>query len=246
MTVLQRINHVATRAIAVKRVRSRLQAPVASVTFDDFPRSAWEKGRAILDRYGAKATFYAAGAFCDRTTDGIAYFTPKDLAEIRDAGHELGCHTFSHLHGTGVASASLMRDIDRNQDFIASVLGDYRLTSFAYPYGDVSPRTKLLFANRFPTSRGILPGVNAGLIDLAQLNAIGLEKRHWNPAAVERAVDEAVRRKAWIIFFTHDIDDRPSLYGATPEMLDHALGALRRARMDIIPVKHAMARAIFQ
>jgi hypothetical protein len=126
------------------------------------------------------------------------------------------------------------------------VLGDYRLTSFAYPYGDVSPRTKLLFANRFPTSRSIRHGVNAGLIDLAQLNAIGLEKRQWNPAAVERAVAEAVRSKAWIIFFTHDIEERPSPYGATPEMLDHALDAVKRARMDILPIKHALARAIFQ
>jgi peptidoglycan/xylan/chitin deacetylase (PgdA/CDA1 family) len=246
MNLPRRVNAIATRAVPVKLVRSRLDRAVASITFDDFPRSAWNKGRAILDRHGAKATFYAAGVFCDTTTDGIAYFTSKDLAEIRDAGHEVGCHTFSHLHGTGVASPSLMRDTDRNQDFIALVLGDYRLTSFAYPYGDVSPRTKLLFANRFPTSRGIRHGVNAGLIDLAQLNAIGLEKRQWNPAAVERAVAEAVRSKAWIIFFTHDIEERPSPYGATPEMLDHALDAVKRARMDILPIKHALARAIFQ
>jgi peptidoglycan/xylan/chitin deacetylase (PgdA/CDA1 family) len=246
MNLPRRVNAIATRAVPVKLVRSHLDRAVASITFDDFPRSAWHEGRAILDRYGAKATYYAAGVYCNATEDGIAYYTQRDLTEIGEAGHEVGCHTFSHQHGTGVASPSLIRDTDRNQAFIASVLGDYSLTSFAYPYGDVSPRTKLLLAGRFATSRGIRPGVNAGLIDLAQLNAIGLESRAWSAALVERAVDEAVRRKAWIIFFTHDIDERPSPYGATPAMLDHALAAVTRARMDIIPVKHALARAIFQ
>jgi peptidoglycan/xylan/chitin deacetylase (PgdA/CDA1 family) len=246
MNLARRVNAIATRVVPVKLLRSRLDRPVASITFDDFPRSAWHAGRAILDRYGAKATYYAAGAYCDTTEDGIAYYTRQDLTQIAEAGHEVGCHTFSHRHGSGVASPSLMQDTDRNQAFIASVLGDYALTSFAYPYGDVSPRTKLLFADRFPTSRGIRQGVNGGFIDLAQLNAIGLESKAWSPALIERAVDEAVRRKAWIIFFTHDIDERPSPYGATPAMLDHAMAAVTRARMDIIPVKHALARAIFR
>jgi peptidoglycan/xylan/chitin deacetylase (PgdA/CDA1 family) len=246
MNLLHRINNVATRNIPVKLIRSRLDRPVASITFDDFPKSAWRAGGPILDRHTAKATYYAAGRMCGQTEDGIEYYAAEDLAEIRDAGHEIGCHTFSHQYGTGVASPLLEADTARNQSFVSSHLGDYPLSSFAYPYGDVSPRTKLLFANRFPTSRGIRRGINAGLIDLSQLKAIGLEKKAWTPAVIERAVDQAVRRNGWIVFFTHDISDAPSPFGATPEMLDHALATVRAAGIDILPIKHALARAVFQ
>ncbi|HEX4179239.1 MAG TPA: polysaccharide deacetylase family protein [Caulobacteraceae bacterium] len=246
MNLLHRINNVATRNIPVKLIRSRLGRPVASITFDDFPKSAWRAGGPILERHGARATYYAAGRFCGQTEDGIEYYDANDLVEVRDAGHEIGCHTFSHQYGTGVRSPLLDADTDRNQSFIGDHLGDYPLSSFAYPYGDVSPRTKLLFSSRFPTSRGIRRGVNSGLIDLAQLKAIGLEKKAWNPAAIERAVGQAARLNAWIIFFTHDISDDPSPFGATSAMLDHALGCVRAAGIDILPVKHALARAVFQ
>lgn len=246
MSLLRRANNVATRNIPVKLISSRLNAPVASITFDDFPRSAWSVGGPILTRHEAAATYYVAGRFCGQIEDGIEYFTAQDLSEVRTAGHEIGCHTFSHHYGTGVASRALDQDTARNQAFASGILGDYPLTSFAYPYGDVSPRTKLLFSSRFPSCRGITRGVNAGLIDLAQLKAVILEHRAWNPVAIERLVAEAVRRNGWIIFFTHDVSPDPSPFGSTPQMLDHALSALRKAGVDILPVKHALARAAFR
>jgi peptidoglycan/xylan/chitin deacetylase (PgdA/CDA1 family) len=246
LSPLHRINNLATRNWPVKLIRSRLDRAVASITFDDFPRSAWRVGGPILARRDARATYYAAGRFCGLTEDGIEYYTPDDLSEVRAAGHEIGCHTFSHDYGTGLASAALEADVKRNGVFIRDRLGDYPLSSFAYPYGDVSPRTKLLFSKQFPTSRGIGRGINAGLIDLAQLRAIPLEYKAWDPAMIEGAVAEAVRRKGWLIFFTHDISDAPTPFGATPEMLDHALGAVRAAGIDILPVKHALARAAFR
>jgi hypothetical protein len=103
-----------------------------------------------------------------------------------------------------------------------------------------------LFGRRFPSSRGIRWGVNAGLIDLAQLKAIALKPDDWQPAAVEAAVENAMASKGWIIFFTHDVSDSPSRFGATPEMLDHALSCVRDRGIDILPVKHALARVAFQ
>jgi peptidoglycan/xylan/chitin deacetylase (PgdA/CDA1 family) len=246
MNLLHRVNNVLTRNIPVKLIRSHLDRPLASISFDDFPKSAWSVGGPILARYGAKATYYAAGKFCGQTEDGIEYFSGPDLTALRDAGHEVGCHTWSHQYGTGVASRRLDEDVARNDGFVRSLLGDYPLTSFAYPYGDVSPRTKLLFANRFASNRGIRRGVNAGLIDLAQLKAVGLEARSWTPLMVEKAVADAVSRNGWIIFFTHDISDEPSPFGATPAMLEHALETLTVAAIDILPVKHALARTVFQ
>ena len=58
-------------------------------------------------------------------------------------------------------------------------------------------------------------------------------------------VAAAMEQTGWIVFFSHDVDDHPSPYGATPQMLEHALETVSRAGIDILPVKHALARAAF-
>jgi peptidoglycan/xylan/chitin deacetylase (PgdA/CDA1 family) len=244
ITYRRRVNNVVARNLPFKPVRSRLTEPVASICFDDFPRSAWMAGRRILQRHDARATYYAAGHFCGQFEDGLEYFTADDLRQIRDAGHEIGCHTFSHERGNGVRSAALDADTRRNQEFVNDVLGDYRLTSFAYPYGVASVPTKLLLSRRFASCRGIHTGVNAGFVDLAQLDAVGLERDWWDPAVIDTEVEAAVRRSGWIIFFTHDVSDSPSRYGATPEMLDYALRRVREVGIDVVPIKDALARMV--
>ncbi|PMU25782.1 hypothetical protein C1X89_35350, partial [Pseudomonas sp. GP01-A8] len=82
-----------------------------------------------------------------------------DLKAVHAAGHEIACHTFSHQHGPGVSSEGLLADIARNAAFLQETVG-VKPETFAYPYGEVSIRTKTLFAEAFPASRGIRPGVN--------------------------------------------------------------------------------------
>ncbi len=245
MSFMERVNRQITQRLPMKPVKSRLQAPVASITFDDFPKSAWRTGGELLARRNVRATYYAAGGFSARTEDGLEYFDEADLVEIAAAGHEIGCHTFSHEKGPLVGTNALMDDVERNTAFVQDVLGDYVMSSFAYPYGEASPRTKRLFGDRFPTSRGIRKGVNRGFMDLSQLKAIGIEKWWWTPGYIEAAVEKARRENGWLIFFTHDVSDDPSPYGATPQMLEHALDALGAAGIEVLPVKHALARALF-
>ena len=244
MSLLERLNHAFTRQLPVKRVRSRLRSPVASFTFDDFPQSAWTAGGPLLDRYGAKGTYYTAGSHCGTVEDELLSFNAEDLRAVHAAGHEIACHTFSHRRSPQVASADLEADFDRNTAFLRGLLGDVALESFAYPYGSVSPRTKRLAGRRFPSSRGIRAGVNAGTLELAQLKAVPLEVREWSAEMVERLVERARQRSGWIIFFSHDISESPSPYGATPAMLEHALATVRSAGIDILPVRDALARAV--
>jgi peptidoglycan/xylan/chitin deacetylase (PgdA/CDA1 family) len=244
MSFVYRLNAFATRQLPVKLARLRPGAPLASFTFDDFPRTAWTVGGPILERFDVKATYYAVGSFCGRTVEAVEQYTLDDLRAVHAAGHEVGCHTFSHRHSPTVPSAELVADLARNADFLREVFGaDFAPASFAYPYGDVSPRTKLLLARAFPSARGIRPGVNGGLSDLAQLKAVPLEARSWTPEAVERQVAAAKAAGAWIVFFSHDVSERPTPYGATPAMLEHALASVRDAGLTALPVKQALAAA---
>jgi peptidoglycan/xylan/chitin deacetylase (PgdA/CDA1 family) len=243
--VCEVVNRQITQRLPLKPAKCRLSAPVASITFDDFPRSAWTVGGEVLGRHNARATYYAAGSFEGATADGLEYFTADDLKDIVAAGHEIGCHGFAHEVNWKLSSQDLVIDSERNAAATRSALGDYVMSSYAHPFGEASPRTKALLGARFATGRGIRKGVNAGVMDLSQLKAVGIEKWWWTPQYIEGVVAQAKAKTGWLIFFTHDVSDNPSPYGATPAMLDHALAALAAAQIEVLPVKHALARTQF-
>ncbi|WP_158917973.1 polysaccharide deacetylase family protein [Caulobacter sp. S45] len=245
MGLMHRANNFVTRKLPLKQARSRLERSLASLTFDDFPKSAWTVAGPIMQRFGARATYYAAGRFCGVSEDGIDYFDAEDLRAAHRAGHEIGAHSYAHRMAPSVGSTELAADADRNAEALGEILGGVRLSSYAYPYGEASPRSKALMGRRFASARGIRPGVNAGRIDLAQLLAVPIEHRRWRPDEIQAAAREARARNGWLILFTHDVGDQPSPFGCTPQMLTEVLEILAAETIPVVPVKHAMAEAVF-
>src|SRR6266446_1702902 len=70
------------------------QVPLISFTFDDFPRSALVVGGAILNRHGSSGTYYTSLGLLGKDSPSGPICVPGDLRELRQRGHELGCHTF--------------------------------------------------------------------------------------------------------------------------------------------------------
>ncbi len=245
MSVLEKFNRQITARLPVKMVQNKSQKPIASITFDDFPHSAWRIGGKILAKYNAKATYYAVGEFCGKTIDGLAQFEENDLHEIVADGHEIASHTFDHNRVYIHSNDEIARLESENQTFFEKVLSDYSLSNFAYPYGEISPRTKMAYSELFASSRGIKDGINGKWFDLAQLKAIGIEKRHYDKARIDDFIAQAIDQNAWIIFFTHDIDENPSPYGATPQMLENTLASLKDKNIPIMTIKAALASTQF-
>lgn len=240
-----RVNSIATHANPMRWTRARADSPVATISFDDFPKSAWTLGGEILARYGVRATYYVSGRYCGTTENGTQYYVYDDLGAIVRAGHEIGAHSYAHTRAPGVGSDNLLSDMERNAAFLSGVEGLTGVCSYAYPYGAVSPRTKALFAHRFASARGISRGVNAGWLDLAELKAVPLEHCRWVPEEIDSLVEATVRSKGWLILFTHDVAEDPSPFGCTPDMLSYTLDAIAAANIRVLPTKHAMARMVF-
>jgi peptidoglycan/xylan/chitin deacetylase (PgdA/CDA1 family) len=232
------------RSLKVRPARLAARRPVASITFDDFPKNAWLEGGPILARHGVKGTYYTAGGFCGRQMEDTVFYDETDLNALAACGHEIGCHGFGHQPTPNLSSEELAADTERNRAFLGPFLGGEAPLSYAFPYGRVSARTKAFFAPRFACLRGVHPGVNAGRVDLAQLKTISLETRCWNKAEIKSAIGRALKDRGWLIFYTHDISDRPSAYGSTPEVLDWALSQLVGAGIDILPVREALPIAL--
>jgi hypothetical protein len=84
--LLGKLANRTTRAIPVRPVDIHLQAPIASFTFDDFTRLSWLEGGRMVEDYGGRATYYAAGDLSGRIEDGSVCFLPGDLAAPRMRG----------------------------------------------------------------------------------------------------------------------------------------------------------------
>lgn len=233
------------RNLGLNALDTRLAEPVVSFTFDDFPRSALHEGGRMLRERGWAGTYFAAGGFCGRQVDGLDYFDRDDLVRAAEEGHEIGCHTFGHLRLPATRPEEIEADLDRNADFVAEALPGHRLSSFAYPFGDLHLRQKALIARRFPIGRGIWPGLNTGRMDFAQLKAVSLETRMSEGFDLAAWLDRAEAERGWLIFFTHDVSDDPSPYGSSRRSFEAVADAVARRGLRVLPVKNAVGLARF-
>jgi peptidoglycan/xylan/chitin deacetylase (PgdA/CDA1 family) len=243
-----------TNAWPVKSAVCRLSAPVVSFTFDDFPHSAWTQGACVLEKYGARATFFISAAFAPDNLrsktpagpiEGVRYYELSDVIAAHSNGHEIGCHSFDHRNAPLQSDADLERSIFDNARFVKDLLGDVIMTSFAFPQGRVNIRAKRLFSRHFSVCRGTWPGINAGLLDLSLLRSFGIDAESSQAYPVEKLIDMVRARNGWLIFNTHDVGHSPSRWGCTPELLDSIVSKVIDHGIEILPIKHALARAIF-
>jgi peptidoglycan/xylan/chitin deacetylase (PgdA/CDA1 family) len=163
--------------------------------------------------------------------------------ELYRRGHEIACHTFSHVRITDLGAAELAAEIEKNRRYLLDLYPSIRIENFAYPYGLGSVWRKTQLAKTFRSSRGIVPGVNSGVVDLQYLRSTPLIDRHIDCDGIDRVFDELVATNGWLIFYGHDVAAEPSPYGCTPPLLRHALDAASKRNVQIVTVVEALRAA---
>lgn len=231
-----RISHRLAMHVPLAPRQLRNAGPIVSFTFDDVPKSAVIHGAAALEACGARGTFYISGSTVGR--DALA--DGDDLVALHARGHELGCHTYSHRQVVDMDAAEIAADIARNRRFFRNLRASIAIENFAYPFGVGSLGGKRWLGRRFRSGRSIMPGVNAGRVDLQFLKSCPLIDHQTDAAAVDRLLDETAALGGWLIFYSHDVADAPSIYGCTRGLLDHALAAARRRGIAIRSVAEGL------
>src|SRR5262249_39581184 len=157
--------------------------------------SACVAGARILEDHDIHGTYYVSGGGCGAESPGGTLATIEEIETLHARGHEIGCHTYSHLAAGHMATDHLACDLARN----AAFLNDRGIIArnFAYPYGDFSFRAKRLLETRFDSCRTIIPGANAGMLDLGAMRSVSLEDYSMDGASVEAMVVEAARTTGW-------------------------------------------------
>jgi peptidoglycan/xylan/chitin deacetylase (PgdA/CDA1 family) len=179
-----------------------------------------------------------------RYLDGLEHFIQRDLVDLIESGHEIGSHTYSHTSLSNAGPIQIRDDLERNRDFVQRIVGDYTMSSFAYPQGEVSISSKDLLRSHFPICRGLWYGMNKRNIDFMNLKAVPLAPS-LDFAKVANLIEHAKASNGWLIFVTHDVSDHPSPRGCRPRELARILTAVLERSIDILPIKNAAGRTRF-
>ena len=230
----------AVRLMARRPARLSLQRPMVSFTFDDAPASAAGSGARILQAHGARGTYFVAASLAAGQGPTERYATQPELMALAAAGHELGCHTFSHLDCGQARTAEINADIERNRAALAA-WGAAPATTFAYPYGDVSLDAKRALGGRYQVLRAVHSGLIETGTDLNQAPSVGIEGPG-GEALARRWLKRAATRKAWLILYSHDVTDQPSPCGCTPAALNALVKAAVDGGFDVVTVAEGAER----
>lgn len=112
-------------------VEMKTETKYVALTFDDGPREG-TTDRLLdgLKERGANATFFLVGE--------QAAVAQELVRRMKDEGHQVGNHTWSHVRLEGTDETELLREIDQNERLLEEILGgeNYWLRP---PYGVISP-----------------------------------------------------------------------------------------------------------
>lgn len=227
--------------LSVRRpIRMQLDRPMVTFGFDDAPVTATTTGAQILEARGVRGVYYFSAGLVGGVGPMGVYAEREDAIRLAAAGHEVACHTFTHLDCGQADRKTVTENVDRNAvDLDAWGLPERE--SFAYPYGDVSIPAKRALGGRYRTLRTVTAGLIENGSDANQLPAVGIEGEDGEVKAL-RWLDRAAGRKAWLMLYTHDVEPNPSNWGCTPETLGHLVDAAIARGFDVVTAAEGARR----
>ncbi len=196
-----------------------ITSPGLVLTFDDQSIDSWVASIPLLQRYGAKATFFI------NKWDKLSEAQIEKLKDLRAAGHAIGCHGLQHLKAVSYINEN-SKEAYLNAEIIPALelmrKSGFIPSAFAYPSSQRSSETDEILHYYF---RHLRSGCNKKegetLVDLNKiytsidkigqticLNGICIQP-HARDTELIAEIKEAFKRAATqneiLIFYAHDI-----------------------------------------
>ena len=131
-----------------------------ALTFDgDWNASATLDIVKALRRRNLKATFFITGHFC--------HTFPAECRALKDAGMEIGNHSYSHPRFQNISNNQIRRQLANCEDAMSQRFGHATKPLFRFPYGESDSRSCKAVSNA---------GFQAIYWSLDSLDAFGAEK----------------------------------------------------------------------
>lgn len=104
------------------------------LTFDDGYRDFYSTALPLLKQYGHTATVFQTTGWVDTQLEGRAMLNWSDLAEIAEAGIEIGAHSHQHPELDRLSGDKLRDELDAPKRMLEDKLG-LAVPGLAYPFG---------------------------------------------------------------------------------------------------------------
>jgi len=220
-----------------------LSGGVASLSFDDLCQSAYLQAFPLLEKYGFKATWFVA---CDSvgTTDPNScckkYMTWDEINAVALQNHEIGSHSLSHPRLSTLAGNQklLLQELQDSKKQIESMTSQ-KVDSFAYPFsdkGDAHGNVITLTGKIYKYCRCGDRDLNHWPFRLNALFAWPLYEKFYDIEHTKNIIDSCINNDAWLIFYTHDIEEKPSDFGCSPKYFENVLKYLTESRVTVKPI----------
>jgi len=233
-----KVKRLAARRLARAPLSIPSDRKIVSITFDDFPKSAVDVGASILEARDWRGTWYASMGFMGGDTHHGAMFDAGDIERLANAGHEIACHSWSHMDAASAPLETFMADAARNTEELQGL--GAQIDSFAYPYGEASPASKTALGRRYASLRGVQRGINRHGADRHLLKAVGIDGGQAGIDTALQFAKELSDAPGWLIYYVHDIQDDPTPWGCTPEQFNRVLDAIAASGSDVLTVGDAV------
>jgi peptidoglycan/xylan/chitin deacetylase (PgdA/CDA1 family) len=208
-----------------------------SFSFDDFPKSAANTGYAILKKYNLNATYYTSPSLFNNIYYDKKMADFDDLKFLASEGNEIGCHTYNHSVFNEVTNKQAKESMWENIHMMHSLSVKIQLNTFAYPKGVVTSYSKYLINKIYKSARTTLSGINVNTIDLNLLRANKLYSDSIRLEECFELIEECKKNNGWLIFYTHDVEKKPSKFGCTPEYFEEVVKYAVNSEVEILPVQ---------
>jgi peptidoglycan/xylan/chitin deacetylase (PgdA/CDA1 family) len=138
-------------AVRIMDGRGQLPAGVTSITFDDGFASVHEWAMPILLREGLDATIFVVPGTLERGSAGIDWvkdspaslrtLTAEQILELRDAGFDIGSHSYAHRDLPTLGEGEIVADLRRSREVLEDLV-ERPVKQLAYPFGHHDERVR--------------------------------------------------------------------------------------------------------
>ncbi len=240
-----RLKREAAYRLSKRMLKMKNRAAIISFCFDDFPKSALYTGGAILEGYGYSATYFISCNLCDSDSPVGRIVSKDDIQTAIKKGHEIGCHTYTHVDAWSTKPEEFEQSIMANRKAFSDIAPDTKFISFAYPLGNATPHIKKISEKYFNCARGGRQTNNRNFVDLNLLCSFFLDARtgvEFND--VKSIIDANRLQNGWLILTTHDITDHPSHYGCKTKLFTAIVDYIHKQNVLVLPIYRALDEII--
>lgn len=223
------------------------QEPLVSVTFDDGWESIYSEAAPIMSRYDIVSTQYILpGTFADKN-----YMSVDQVSSLKQAGHEITSHTYSHRKLTSLSSSDVAQELELSKQ----ILQKYNLIdnepNFAAPLGAVNPTVTNAISKQYYSSRNTYGNIANG-IDAMDVNLAGSFDRYniMGYSAGQYTTDDDFRaaiaytqaNNGWFVPIYHQIDYSGERYSVTPETFERHMRIIKESGIKTATMRDVLQR----